>query len=57
MTEVNMTYLWQMPGGIDRQVLRASVLVSSTNNIHADMGVLTLRSALFVSGNTSQPRI
>jgi len=23
---------------------------------HADMGVLTLRSALFVSGNTSQPR-
>ena len=57
MIEVNTTYLWQTPGGVDAIGLCASVPVSSTNNIHADPGVSAPVSVFFVSGNTSLPRI
>ena len=39
MIEADTTYLWQMPSCIDAKVLCASVPASSTNNIHADMGI------------------
>ena len=57
MVEVNTTYLWQTPGGVDAQVLCASAPVSSTSNIHADTGVSMPVSAFFISGNTSLPQI
>lgn len=53
MIEANTTYLWQTSGGVDAMGLSASVPVSSTNNIHADIGVSTPVSVFFVSGNTS----
>ena len=52
MVEVDTSYLWQTPGGVDAQVLCASAPVSSTSNIHADIGVFMPVSALFISGNT-----
>ena len=52
MIEVDTTYSWQMPHGVDVRGLCASVSASSTNNIHADMGVSSPVSAIFISGNT-----
>ena len=39
MIEVDTTYSWQMPHGVDDRGGCASVPVVSTNNIHADTGV------------------
>ena len=52
MIEADTTYSWQMPHGIDAKVLCAPIPASSTNNIHADMGVSSPVSAFFISGNT-----
>ena len=57
MVDVNTTYLWQTPGGVDAQVLCASAPVSSTSNIHADMGIFTPMSAFSFTGNTALPQI
>jgi len=56
MVEVDTTYLWQMPGGVDAKSLCASILGSSTNTIHADTGSTPV-SAFSFTGNTSLPRI
>lgn len=56
MIEVDTTYLWQMPGGVDAKSLCASIPGSSTNNIHADTGSMPV-SAFSFTGNTSLPRI
>ena len=52
MTEVDTTYSWQMPCGIDAQDFCASIPVSSTNNIHADTGISMPVSAFFVPEHT-----
>ena len=57
MTEANTTNLWRTPGGFNAMDLCASVPVSSTCNIYADMGISSPMPAFFVSGNTSLPRI
>ena len=56
MVEVDTTYLWQMPGGVDAKSLCASIPGSSTNNIHADTGSTPV-SAFSFTGNTSLPQI
>lgn len=56
MIEVDTTYSWQMPRGIDAGVLYASVPVSSINSIHADIGVFMPVSAFF-PGNTPLPQL
>jgi len=56
MVEVDTTYLWQMLGGVNAQVLCASDPVSSTSNIHADMGIFTPMSAFSFTGNTALPQ-
>ena len=56
MAEVDTTYLWQTPGGVDVQVLCALAPVSSTNDIHADMGIFTPMSAFSFTGNTALPQ-
>lgn len=57
MIEVDTTYSWQMPSGVDAKSLCASIPGSSTNNIHADTGISTPVSAFSFTGNTSLPRI
>ena len=57
MYEATTTYLWQTQHSVDARVLCASVPTSSTNNIHADMGVSSPVSAFFVSGNTYQSQV
>ena len=57
MSEVDTTYSWQIPQGVDVRVLCAPVPVSSTSNIHADTGVSMPVSVFFISGNTSLPQI
>lgn len=57
MIEANMTYLWQMPHGVDAKGLYASVSASSTNNIHADIGVYSPVSAFLISRNTPLPQV
>ena len=56
MVEVDTTYLWQMPGGVDAKSLCASIPGSSNNNIHADTGSTPV-SVFSFTGNTSLPRI
>ena len=56
MVEVDTTYLWQMPGGVDAKSLCASIPGYSTNNIHADMGIFTPMSAFSFTGNTALPQ-
>ena len=53
MIEVDTTYSWQMPRGVDAGVLCASVPASSTNSIYADMGISMPVSAFFVPEHTS----
>ena len=53
MVEVDTTYLRQTPGGVDAKVFCASAPVSSTSNIHADMGIFTPMSAFSFTGNTA----
>ena len=57
MIEANTTYLWQTMGSIDARIAYTSVPVSSTNNIHADMGVFTPVSAFFVPGSALLPQV
>jgi hypothetical protein len=57
MIEVDTTYSWQMPCGVDAKVLYASVPASLTNNIHVDMGIFMPMSAVFISGNSPLPQI
>ena len=56
MVEADTTYLWQMPGSVDAQLLCASAPVSSTSNIHADMDIFTPMSAFSFTGNTALPQ-
>ena len=56
MIEANTTYLWQRSNGVDATGLCASILGSSTNNIHADTGSTPV-SAFSFTGNTSLPQI
>ena len=56
MVKVDTSYLWQTPGGVDAQVLCALILVSSTSNIHADMGIFAPMSAFSFTGNTALPQ-
>ena len=56
MTEANTTYSWQTQNGVDANVLCASIPVSSTSNIHADMGVSAPVSAFSFTGNTALPQ-
>ena len=56
MIEKNATYLWQMPSGFDAKVLCAPAPVSSTSNIHADMGIFTPMSTFSFTGNTALPQ-
>ena len=53
MIEVDTTYSWQMPCGVDVEGLCASVPASSTNDIHADMGISMPVSAFFYYGKHS----
>ena len=55
MIEVDTTYSWQMPGGVNAKDLCASIPGSSTNNIHADTESTPV-SAFFISGNTALPQ-
>ena len=57
MMEVNTTFFWQPPSGVDAKVVCASVPVSSTSFIRADMGVSTPVSAVLVSGNMPMPQV
>ena len=57
MIEVDTTYSWQRLSGDDGQESRASVPVSSTNNIHADTGVSMPVSASFVFDKRLLPSI
>ena len=52
MIEVDTTYSWQMPHGVDVRGLCALVPASSTNNIHAYMVVSSPVSAFFVPEHT-----
>jgi len=56
MIEVDTTYSWQTPSGVDAKVLCAPFPVSSTSNIHADMGIFTPMSAFSFTGNTALPQ-
>jgi len=53
MIEANATYLLQKLSSVDAQGSRASGLVSSTNNILADIGVFMPVATLFSCSNIS----
>ena len=57
MIEANTTYLWQALNCVDTKGPCASAPASSTNNIHADIGVSSPVSAFFIPGNTSLPQV
>ena len=56
MIEVDTTYLWQMPSGVEPKSLCASIPVSSISDMYTDMKTVFV-STFFISGNTSLPRI
>ena len=56
MVKVDTSYLRPTLGGVNDQVLCASAPVSSTSNIHADMGIFTPMSAFSFTGNTALPQ-